>query len=95
MSVKVFITRYADRDQHELILPLLVQLRGQAMKQPGYISGKTMINCEDENETLVISKWKNYEDWETWKNSNSRRIIQDEIDTVINSPTTYKAFTFA
>ena len=47
MAIKVFIKRHVKKGKAEDTLALLKEVRSQALKQPGYISGETLMNHYD------------------------------------------------
>ena len=93
MTAKILIKRQIPLENQEKLLPLLVQLRKEAVAQPGYISGETLKNIEDPEEYLVISAWKTAEDWETWYQSQKRQHLQEKIDALLTKPTEYRVYT--
>ncbi len=61
MAIKIVIHRKVYGERQAELLPLLKELRAQAINQPGYISGETLGSIEDSSEFLVISTWENLE----------------------------------
>ena len=75
--IKVMIERHVKKGED--ISPLLRDLRDVAMRQPGYITGETLFNCDNDSIILVVSIWQSVEDWKTWEISETR----DEFEEVI------------
>lgn len=93
MAVKVIISRNVmqGRQARELI-PLLLQMRSHALKQPGYISGETLCDLENPGDCLVISQWETENDWNRWKNSKERAAIDKKIESLTGKTTQYKMY---
>ena len=66
MAVKVLITRrFKDEFIHEAHYHN-AEIRALATVQPGYVSGKTIINIDNPNEMIIVSTWESREDWDNW-----------------------------
>ena len=87
----LFVTQVRSAGQAEL-LPLLIELRALATGQPGYISGETLRNVDDPEESLVISTWNSVEDWKTWLASGERDRVQGKIDNLLGVVTEYRVY---
>ena len=61
------------------ILPMLRELRAQAMKAEGYITGVTLIGAEDRSLVTVVLTWKSLKDWEKWEASEIRDKLYQQI----------------
>ena len=59
------------------LMPLIIELRSLAVRQPGYISGETFFNLDRSEECVVIGRWTSLEYWQQW-NRDPRRIELDE-----------------
>jgi len=67
-------------------------MREFALNQPGYISGETLKNIDNPEESLVISTWESAEDWQKWMHNPKRIEIQTKIDILLGGTTAYKIF---
>ena len=92
MAVKVLIRRKVSKEHEEDLFQLITQLRSLATRQPGYISGETMRNIEDEDEYLVISTWESLDDWNAWKMSDERAEIQGNVDKLLKGESRYEVY---
>ena len=93
MAIGVLIKRVTKRgvDAKEL-MPLIVELRSLAVRQPGYISGETFFNLDRPEECVVIGKWTSLEYWQQF-NKNKRRIeIIDNIEKQLESKAEYNFY---
>ena len=94
MAIQVVIKRgvHQGRQAKELV-PLLLQMRALAMYQPGYISSETWCDLEHPGECMVISRWETVEDWNRWKHSEDRVLLDRKIEALIEEPTQYHIYT--
>ncbi|MGK5091193.1 antibiotic biosynthesis monooxygenase family protein [Deltaproteobacteria bacterium TL4] len=92
MSVKIFIKRRITPEQEEAILPMLLEMRKQAMTQPGYVLGETLVNYDDPEEHLVIATWDSIESWNQWLESETRANLQSKVDGVLGEITLYQIY---
>ena len=92
--VKIMIKRKAPQGKEAKLLSLITDLRYEASKQPGYISGETLLSGENPSEYLVISIWQAEKDWTRWVGSGERKELQGRIDELIGSPTEYQVYRY-
>jgi len=93
MPTKVFIERRIKPDSLARFLELSMKLRAEAMRQPGYISGETLVSTERENEYLIISTWRRLDDWIAWRNNPKRMEIAAEMEALMARPSEVKTYT--
>ena len=92
MAVKILIRRKVPKGKEGQLLPLLLDLRSKATTQPGYISGETLRNVDDPQETIVISTWQSVENWKAWEGSKGRGEILNKIDALVGEAATYGVY---
>ena len=84
------------REDAERLMGVIVQLRNEAMKQPGYVTGETLVNNEDPTNILVISTWNTPESWDAWDTSEARtRITREMMMPLLREPYTVNIHSFA
>ena len=86
MAVKVIIERRVLPGQEKRVLELLRALRSQCLDQPGYISGETLRDSEDQHTLVVISSWFGLGDWRRWHASDERRALESQIRVSLSGP---------
>ncbi|MBI2767766.1 MAG: antibiotic biosynthesis monooxygenase [Chloroflexi bacterium] len=86
MAVKVLIRREIIPGNERIVQELLVQLRTQALKEPGYVSGETLINSENPHAMVVISTWSNQADWRRWQESETRKRLDGQLQGLLAAP---------
>ena len=92
MAAKILIQRKIKPDCLGSLLELSLKLRSVAVKQPGYISGETLVSSEHDHTHLVISTWRNLNDWKAWENNTERKSISKEIDDLLEEPSRVDAY---
>ncbi len=92
MAIKVLIKRRIKEGKTRLAFALLNKMRADAMEQPGYISGETLINHDDPREILVISLWQSPENWFKWKENRERKANETIFERYLDDPTEYAAY---
>ena len=76
------------------LTPLFRGLRNLATNQPGYISGETLKRVDKPGEFLIISTRQSIDDWREYVVSRERTEIQNEIDVLIGTETTYEIYQY-
>lgn len=94
MTVKVVITRRFKEGKGLALLSLLNKLRGNAMNQPGYITGETLVGHDDPHKLVVIGTWQSVDHWLSWKNNEDRTREEKEIEHLLEDPARYEVFSF-
>jgi heme-degrading monooxygenase HmoA len=94
MAIKVFIKRYVKKGKTEDTLALLNEVRSQALKQPGYISGETLVNHYDASHVTVVSTWQTIEDWIRWQESDERAMQEDQLESLQKEPAKFEIYDF-
>ena len=79
----------------EDISHFLRQLRGAAIHEPGYVSGQTLINTEDDSEVIVISTWLSLEQWKVWATSEKRLSLYQLIKPLLAKEPRVRTYTVA
>ena len=92
MTVKIFIKRSVLPDSIMELTVLLKKLRSLTLSQSGYIYGETLRRIDSDNECMVISTWRSFEDWNSWLNNEERKTIQTEIDQLLGKKTEYSVY---
>jgi heme-degrading monooxygenase HmoA len=87
MAVKVVIKRRIKEGKSRNVFSLLNKLRTDAMEQPGYIYGETLINHDDPHEVVVIAMWQALENWLNWKENELRQTNERQMEEWLQGPT--------
>lgn len=95
MVVKIIIKRRVSKEIEPELRALMIKVRNSAINQPGYISGETLKNLEDPEETLVISTWQTLEHWNKWFKSPERIDLQIKIDKIIKEPSIFTIYQYS
>ena len=92
MAVKIFIKRYVKKGKTQAAVELLKEVRSQALKQPGYISGETLINHYDPCNITVVSTWQTIDDWIRWEESDQRSAKENQLEGLQEGPTDFEIY---
>ncbi len=90
MSVKIIIERIFEKTPVPENFRVINDLRRNAMRQTGYVSGETIVNFED-NHVVVLSTWSSLDGWKTWSNSHERRNLEYELTPYLMEPAKIRA----
>ena len=90
--VRVIIEHRAKAKDVERVIDIIRELRDEAIKRQGYITGETLVNTEDASNVLVISTWQNLEDWKAWDTSETRVKITQQIYPLLVEPYTVRTY---
>ncbi|OGO22295.1 MAG: hypothetical protein A2144_00435 [Chloroflexi bacterium RBG_16_50_9] len=83
-----------DTKEVEPVIEIIRELRNEAMKRPGYLTGETLVNTEDKCNLLVISSWRSPKDWQEWDTSEVRLKITQPINQLLAKPYTVRSFEY-
>lgn len=92
MTVRILIKRQVPPTKIGELSVLLKRLRSITLMQPGYISGQTLRRLDTDDECLVVSTWRSAQDWYAWENNPKRLDLQNQIDALLDTPTTYAVY---
>jgi len=92
MAVKIFIKRYVKKGKTQEAVELLKDVRSQALKQPGYISGETLINHYDPCNITVVSTWQTIDDWIRWEESDERSAKENQLEGLQEGPADFEIY---
>ena len=93
MAIGVLIRRVTKHGvDAKVLLPLIVELRSLAVRQPGYISGETFFNLDRPQECVVIGRWTSLEYWQQWKRDKRRLELIDDIEKLLEGQAEYNFY---
>ena len=92
MAVRIFIKRNVKKGRTEEAVELLKEVRSQALKQSGYISGETLINHYDPCKITVVSTWQSIDDWIRWEESDARSSGEGQLEDLLEGPTDFEIY---
>lgn len=92
MIAKILIKRRFKEGNTAQIAALLNEIRTKAMDNPGYLSGETLIKRGFPNTMVIISTWRNLEDWRRWLDSHERNTFEAMLEVYQEGPTEYDEY---
>ncbi|MBN1613468.1 MAG: antibiotic biosynthesis monooxygenase [Deltaproteobacteria bacterium] len=90
--VRVMIERHSQPGKEQQLRNLLIELRTEALRQHGYISGETLRDSEDSSNFVVISTWMTLDTWKVWQTARQRLVIEEMMEPVLSSPRKVRVF---
>ena len=92
MAVKVVIERRVASGFEETVWHMLRDMRGQAVRQRGYLYGETWRSLTDPQLIVVVSSWASKEYWEQWAADEFRLKMDERISRMLVEPSTVRVF---
>ena len=72
------------------IKALLSQLRQGARRQPGFVSGQTVVDAFSPTIFMTISRWSSIAVWDLWEKDPERMVIVERIDALLQRKPTVR-----
>jgi quinol monooxygenase YgiN len=92
--VKVVIERRCKPDATRELEGLLIDLRGEAIQQRGYVSGETLRSVDDPTKWLVLSTWLDVDLWKAWEASPKRQEVAEKMEPLLAAPEKVSSYSF-
>ena len=93
MAIGILITRVTRHGENaRVLLPHIIELRALAVRQPGYISGESFFNIEQQEECLVVSRWTTLEHWQQWMRDPRRIELDKNMEKHFGAKTEYSIY---
>ncbi len=92
MSVKILIRRKFKKEALQNASAMLIKARTNAMGSKGYISTETLVNYDDPQSVLILSMWQSKEDWDSYRDSDTRKEHEDKYADMFEGSTEYEVF---
>lgn len=61
------------------------ELRFEALREHGYLTGETWRDLDDPHHYVVISTWRSRGEWDGWAGSDARRRVLDRLAPLVLS----------
>lgn len=61
------------------------ELRFEALREHGYLTGETWRDLDDPDHYVVISTWRRRADWEGWKACEARQGVLERLAPLVES----------
>ncbi len=90
--IRVMIERHSQPGKEKELRNLLIELRSEALRQHGYISGETLREADDPANFIVISTWMTIDTWKVWQAARQRLAIEEMMDPILSTPRKVRVF---
>jgi heme-degrading monooxygenase HmoA len=84
--IRVLIERQLIANADAIARDAFRELRHEALKKAGYISGETLRDASDPNHYVVISSWISVDHWRAWTSSDERREADELFAPLLAAP---------
>lgn len=81
--IKVIIERHIAPDMDKTYDHAIKDTLRAILEAPGYLSGATYCNMEDNNRRVIITNWQSRESWQLWYNSEARANVVAAIKPIL------------
>ena len=85
--VKVLLERRTRRENLKRMMATIEDLRAASLRQPGYVTGETLIKGDDPVDVLVISTWISEAHFKAWTTLPERIQLNDMINHLVEGET--------
>jgi quinol monooxygenase YgiN len=86
LTIKVIMERNARPGMEAQLVQLLHELRINAIRQQGFISGETLFSVNQPGLHMVIGTWRSLQDWKKWEKDPQRTALLKKIDPLLTGP---------
>jgi quinol monooxygenase YgiN len=83
MAVKVLIERTVRQGYEPYVLDMLQTLRGEALRQKGYLYGETWRSLQDPQVIVVVSTWGTRAHWDIWSVTPFRQKMEERLGPML------------
>lgn len=84
--IRVLIERWLIEGGETCVHDACRDIRQEAIKKPGYISGESLRDINDPSHYVVISSWHSREHWDAWAKSEERRRADEQFRAALAEP---------
>ena len=92
MAIKVLVKRRFKEGYFKEINKKIQEVRDDAMGKEGYMFSETLWDLEDPLRVVVASNWRSIENWNNWKNSDTRKSKEQKLGEFLDGESEYEAF---
>ena len=84
MQVVVITELHVAPHQADHTLAIATELRANAIRQPGFITGDTLIDIDDHCRVVMVAYWRSLKDWQEFDSSEVRRTLEGDVDSLLS-----------
>jgi len=82
--IRVIIERHIREGCFHDYLDLIRRARKQASTNDGFIAGELLQEKSNQNHAVIISSWENFDAWQTWQDSESRKEVLEQMRPLLD-----------
>jgi len=57
-----------------------------AIQAPGFISGESLKDVQNERHRVVLCNWRSLQDWQRWLSSPERKKMMEQLNLMLETP---------
>jgi heme-degrading monooxygenase HmoA len=84
--VRVLIERQVAEDKAESYHTIMREVRRDAVRAPGYLSGEILRDVVRPHHYVIISTWRGRSDWDAWATSSERTAAMKRLAPTLKQP---------
>lgn len=84
--IRVLLERHLVEGMEETFRQVQRDVRQSAVGFPGYVSGESLKNQDDDRHYVVVSTWRSRADWDAWAHSEARGQAQAQMSPLLEEP---------
>jgi len=93
MTVTLMVERKVIPGAQDELSDLLRELRSKAVRQPGFISGETVVDLFNPQIFMTISTWASVSVWEAWEKNPDRLQTVRRINALLSGDPVVRLWT--
>jgi heme-degrading monooxygenase HmoA len=90
--VRILIERHCLPGKEGELRNLIQEVRSDAVRRLGYISGETLRAADNPLHFMIISTWTTIEAWKTWESDRRNVLIGGMMDSLLSEPEIVRIF---
>lgn len=81
--IRVIIERFIAESLEANYEDTAKQTLQKAVRAPGFISGESLKDIQNERHRVVLCNWRSLQDWQAWQMSQERKDMMDTLNLML------------
>ena len=81
--IRVIIERFIAESLESNYEITAKQTLQKAIQAPGFISGESLKDIQNERHRVVLCNWRSLQDWQAWLSSHERKSMMDQLNLML------------
>lgn len=83
--IRVIIDRFIAESLEENYEITAKETLQAAVRAPGFISGESLKDIQNERHRVVLCNWRSLQDWQRWLSSPERKSMMDQLNLMLET----------